>query len=169
MDQMKHSEFKSTVWASVTLDAIKNTPTWKLFTDSNGFKSFTNPQGHEVKYKFVDVVRAALHSLGYDMEGEDKFYKTPGKVVVRSSKDKTKAVRTEVYNFPIKKGHTLENFFMQQNFLHVDSEDNTEMLDLSEYGLEYYEVTPSKKNKAKSRTAFIDDILDNSGNYLDVA
>lgn len=138
MQKAKTSKFKSTTFAAVTLDTLKQTPVWKQYSDEKGNVSPS---------KFENVLKAAMYSLGYDIDGENKYSKRVGEYVVRSSKDKTKGVVTEIYDFPIKDGHKFEMFFLTNSFVHVDSEHSTEFVDLAEHGLEYYEMTPRKSDK----------------------
>lgn len=148
MEKIKSSGFTSTTLAAVSIDTLKNTPIWKKHVDNNGkIIPVKNAAGHSYTAREQDLVRAALYSLGYDDQADSGYSKRPGEYVVRSSKDKTKGVKTQVFDFRLKKGHPLETFFMQNSFVHIDTEQCNEFIDLAGYGLEYYEIVPRKPSK----------------------
>lgn len=160
MQHTKTSKFKSTTLAAVTLDTIKQTPIWKQYSDASGNVS---PAKQE------NVLKAALFSLGYDINGENKYSKRLGTYVVRSSKDKTKGVVTQIYDFPVKDGHPLEMFFLTNSFVHIDSEHSSELVDLSEHGLEYYEISPKKSDKHEKEEDFSSEVIESSRSFVRTA
>lgn len=160
MEHIKIQEFKSTTLAAVTLDTIRQTPIWQRYQDEKGN---VDPS------KEYNVISAALYSMGYDIEGESKFTKRRGSFVVRSSEDFTKGVITEIYDFRLRKDHPLETFFMNNNFVHIDSEHSSEFVELSEHGLEYYEISPRKSEKQDSKEDSISEDIDNQESFYNAS
>lgn len=149
MEQRRISSFKSTVWASVTLDTIKSTPVWKKYSDANG----SVPSS-----KMNNVLRASMIQLGYDDNNETSYRRRPEKVMVRSSGDQTKGILTEVYDFPVKLGHELENYYLTAGLVNFNTDDKTKEVSLAEFGTEYYDTSSNKQNKKKSREEFVHDL-----------
>jgi hypothetical protein len=170
MEKIKTSGFTSTTLASVTIDTLKNTPIWKKHVNANGvIIPVKNSQGHLYTAREEDLVRAALYALGYDEKAEQGFTKRRGTYVVRSSKDSTKGVVTQIYDFRVRKGHSMETFFMRNSFVHIDAEQSNEFIDLAGYGLEYYEITPRKSDKRDQDNDLTSQAADSSESFATVA
>lgn len=170
MEKIKTSGFTSTTLAAVTIDTLKNTPIWKKHVNAQGvIIPVTNKEGRTYTAREEDLVRAALYSLGYDDQAEGTYTKRPGNYVVRSSKDKTKGVTTQIFDFRVRKGHSMETFFMRNSFVHIDSEQNNSFIDLAEHGLEYYEISPRKSDKRDQDDDLTLQGTDSSDSFADVA
>ncbi|QQV91831.1 hypothetical protein vBKpMFBKp34_234 [Klebsiella phage vB_KpM_FBKp34] len=155
---MSRKDFKETTWGAVTEETIKNTETWKAYVDHNG-----NPT-----VKRQNLISACLYTLGYDIDSEFK-YKEQRFVTVRSSEDNTKGIETSIFTFPVKRGHKLEHSFKNIPLLNFDVGQNTKKINLSEFGLEYYQTAKNKSKKKRTRDQFIDEILNKSNSYnLDI-
>lgn len=151
----KNKGFKETTWGACTEETLKNTEVWKKYIDANG----------AIKVKRSNLISAALYSLGYDISSEFK-YKEQRFVTVRSNQDKTKGIETSIFTFPVKRGHKLEHHFKNISLLNYDKEQTTEKIDLSEFGLEYYQTSKNKPKKKRTRQELLDEILNNSDSYL---
>lgn len=170
MDQIKTSSFTSTTLAAVTLDTLKNTPIWKKHTNEKGdIIPVKNSQGILFTPREQDLIRASLYSLGYDEQGEGTYTKRPGDYVVRSSQDQTKGVKTQIFDFRLRKGHPLETFFLRNSFVHIDSKQSNEFIDLAEHGLEYYEINPRKTDKRVQDNDLTLQAADSSESFPNVA
>jgi len=170
MDKIKTSNFTSTTLAAVSIDTLKNTPIWKKHVNEKGvIIPVKNAQGYEYTAREEDLVRAALHSLGYDDQAEGTYTKRPGTYVVRSSQDGTKGVVTQIYDFRVKKNHSMESFFMRNSFVHIDSKQSNEFVNLAEHGLEYYEINPRKSDKRVQDNDLTLQVADSSESFPDVA
>lgn len=170
MEKIKTSSFTSTTLAAVTIDTLKNTPIWKKHVNADGvIIPVTNSEGRTYTAREEHLIHAALRSLGYDDQSESTYTKRPGNYVVRSSRDKTKGVTTQIFDFRVRKGHSMETFFMRNSFVHIDSEQNNSFIDLAEHGLEYYEISSRKSDKRDSDEDLTLQDLDNSDCFSDVA
>lgn len=155
MEHSRNSSFKSTTWASVTLNTIKQTPIWKQYQDLNGSVP---------KDKYQNILTAAMIQLGYDNKGKNSFHKRPEKVMVRCSKNNLKGIYTEVYDFPVVPNHLLENFYLVTGLVNFNMEENTEETNLAEYGLEHYENAGRNQAKKQSREDFVNELAMKSYN-----
>lgn len=158
MDKSRNSSFKNTVWASVTLATLESTSIWKKSKNSEGFIE---------KEKLNSILTAAMVQLGYDIDGKNSFHKRPEKIMVRSSKNNLKGKFTEVYDFPVLPGHTLENYYLTTELVNFDLEDNSEEINLSDYGLEHYDNTQQKQGKSQSREDFVNELAMKSMVHID--
>lgn len=152
MEKSHISSFKSTVWGQVTFDTIKQTPIYKEYLNDTS------------KYEEHNIIKAALYQLGYDYS-PDKSYSRTLKNVVRSSKDTTKAVYADIFSFPVRRNHKLESLYEKHDLINIQAEDNNEVINLAEFGLEYYDTLIAKQNKKKTREEFIDELVEKSKSH----
>lgn len=129
---------KRAIMVTATIETIKSTDIWKEHANAS----------NEVPKKIrAKVIENALISLGWDTS--HKVYpKRTGMFVVRDSHDKTKAIRTFGYTFPVKVTHKYAQYYRDLDILHFgESNSKTTQINLAEFGLEYFHPTPrAKKN-----------------------
>jgi hypothetical protein len=126
---------EKTIYGSVTIDFIKETPVWKSYADEN------NKVAHE---DFPNVLKACLYYLGWDNE-KSGYQRLDGLTTVRDKTDKTKGLKTIVYSFPVRKDFIARKMYENNTDIIKGNAPNADKFDLSSYGNSFWTNTKNKK------------------------
>lgn len=135
---MKKHFNEKTLYGSVTIDFIKETPVWESYADE--YNKVSNED-------FPNVLKACLYYLGWDLD-KSGYQRLEGLTTVRDKTDKTKAVRTIVYSFPVRKNFSARKMY-ELNDIVKGLALNTDKIELKLFGNSFWSENKSKKNKSK--------------------